>query len=534
MGMFALYANTIRYLKFEQLWHLVTKRMGGTCPLVKDYTPVLKVESIITLPAIKELDYDSEFLSRFSVDELMCNDITLLNSNEHLDLQGSWFFAQKSPLWNHNLHYFEYLFALAKQYENSKRQEYLKKIKSYILAWIEHNPQGSKNSAWECYPIALRLPNWIAIYSLLKNDISEDLVFHRIFLHSLFDQYSYLLNHLEKHLLANHYFEDLKALVIASTFFGDDNIRKVATAKLIEQCDEQILEDGMHFERSPMYQKLILEDLIRVEVALESVGDKNKKIRSYIQKMLNVSYSFEFGLDRLPLFNDCGNNITKNIRALVRASENWFKLSPEYKYCFQESGFYIFEFGDGWKIVVDGGQPGPDYSPGHAHCEAMAFELFHKGKPIFVNCGTFAYQCEERNFFKSTQAHNTVQVSGVEQSECWSNFRMARRARIVDVKNDKQTISMQMTDFLGHNIKRIISINPDYIEVYDVSRGNSIESFLHFTDVSYKFAVEIQCGKVNEFQSPYAEEFGVLEMIPSLKICGVGFVKYRMRVRNNQ
>lgn len=530
MGKVALYANTIRYLKPEQLWHQATKRLGLTCPLIKGYTPIYKAESVKPVPAIRELDYDTEFLSRFSVDELMRDEVTLLHSREYIDLQGLWFFEERSPLWNHNLHYFEYLFALAKQYEDSQKQEYLEKIKAYVIAWVKNNPQGSKNSAWECYPIALRLPNWIDLYSLLEEEIGADQEFQKVFIHTLFEQYSYLLNHLEKHLLANHYFEDLKALVIASTFFGDDKVRIVATAKLIEQCGEQIHKDGMQYERSPMYQKILLEDLIRVEVALESGGNKNEKIRSYIKKMLDVAYSLESGLDRLPLFNDCGKNITKSIKALVKASENWLKIAPEKKYSFPDSGFYIFEFGDGWKLVVDGGQPGPDYSPGHAHCEAMSFELFYKGKPFFVNCGTFAYQCDQRSFFKSTQAHNTVQVSGAEQSECWSSFRMARRARMGDVKADDQGISMQLTDYHGHKIKRTISINPDRIEVLDESSGNQITSFLHFTESSYKQAVLIQSGNMDEFQAPYAEEFGLQKKIPALKISGEGFIKYSIRV----
>ena len=186
MGKAALYANTIRYLKTEQLWHQATKRLGRPCPLIKGYIPDFKVESVRPVPAIRELDYDTEFLSRFSVDELMRNEVTLLHSSEHLDLQGTWFFEERSPLWNHNLHYFEYLFALTKQYEDSKEQVYLEKIKTYIAAWIKNNPQGSKNSAWECYPIALRLPNWIDLYSLLENDISADPEFQKVFFHYFF------------------------------------------------------------------------------------------------------------------------------------------------------------------------------------------------------------------------------------------------------------------------------------------------------------------------------------------------------------
>ena len=532
MGKVALYANTIRYLKPEQLFYQVMKRTGRPCPLIKGYTPTLNADSLKVVPALKELDYDTEFLNRFCVDELMCDKITLLHSGEQLDLKGSWFFEERSPLWNHNLHYFEYLFALAKKYEETSNTKYFDKIKSYITAWVEHNPQGSKNSAWEVYPIVLRLPNWIDLYALLEKEIVADSDFHSLFVRTMFDQYVYLLNHLEKHLLANHYFEDLKALVIASTFFGDDRVQEIAAVKLLEQCAEQILADGMQYERSPMYQKILLEDLIRVEAALESSGRKNKDIRQYIRKMLDVSYSLEFGLDRLPLFNDCGKNIAKSLNALVKACQNRLEITPERKNSFPDSGFYVFDFADGCKLVVDGGQPGPDYSPGHAHCEAMSFELFQKGKPIFVNCGTFAYQCEQRSFFKSTQAHNTARVNGAEQSECWSSFRMARRARIKNVQYEKHGISMCVTDYLGHPIKRTIRVNVDSVEIIDESDNASVESYLHFTDHAARHTVTVQAGEASEFRTPYAEEFGKQTEIPALKISGMGLVKYTIRVGN--
>lgn len=532
MGKIALYANTIRYLKPEQLWHQVTKRLGFTCPLIRKYTPTLEVEMMKTVPAIRELDYDEEFLSRFSVDELMRNEVTLLHSSEHLDLQGSWFFKERSPLWNHNLHYFEYLFALVKQYEDSKEQEYLKKVKTYITAWIKCNPQGSKNSSWECYPIALRLPNWIEIYSLLEKEIVEDPEFQKAFIHTLFEQYSFLLSHLEKHLLANHYFEDLKALVIASSFFGDDMVQKVATAKLIEQCVEQICEDGMQYERSPMYQKILLEDLIRVEVALESIDKKNEHIRKFIKKMLDVSFSLEQGLERLPLFNDCGKNITKSLNALVKACEKRFGITPEKKNTFPDSGFYIFEFGDDWKLIIDGGQPGPDYSPGHAHCEMMSFELFHAGKPVLVNCGTYAYQCDRRSFFRSTAVSNTVKIVGTEQSECWSSFRMARRSRLNDVILQNRSIQMKMTDYMEHKLTRTIEIHSDDIEITDESKGETIDSYLHFVSANTDI-IDIKKGQKSVLQTPYAEEFGKQEQISAIKISGEDSVQYTIRTKDN-
>lgn len=524
----ALYLHTICHLKPKQVWHQVFTKMGIACPLIKGYKPELRMEAMKRLPVVRELDFDEGFLSRFSVEELMQNKMTLLHQTESFDPNGSWSFPGRTPLWNHNLHYFEFLFALAKEYEESRCTSYLDKIKEYITAWIQRNPISSGNSAWACYPIALRLPNWIELYALLYEEMDRDGVFKAMLINSMFEQYTYLLNHLERHLLANHYFEDLKALVIASTFFGDAAVQEKASSELLKQCEEQILKDGMHFERSPMYQKIILEDLIRVEVALEAAHKPNETVRHFISNMLNAAVMLESGLDRLPLFNDCGKNVSKSLEALVKAAENCLGIKPEKKTCLPNGGFYVYELGkeNEWRLIIDAGQPSPDYSPGHSHCEAMSFELFHHGRPVLVNCGTYAYQCQQRKFFKSTEAHNTVRVAGVEQSECWSSFRMARRARIRDVSVEERKIVICMTDYKKHVLKRTISVQTDGLEIVDESKGESLESYLHFADESKTSMLCVQKGKFEQRMLPYAEEFGLQKEITAFRLCGRDTIRY--------
>ena len=67
-----------------------------------------------------------------------------------------------------------------------------------------------------------------------------------------------------------------------------------------KECKEEILADGMHFELSPMYHKIIFEDILRVAVALRSIKRKDTEIEEYLQPMLNVAWSLEEGLERIP------------------------------------------------------------------------------------------------------------------------------------------------------------------------------------------------------------------------------------------
>ncbi|MEY3026658.1 MAG: hypothetical protein RLZZ238_1555, partial [Planctomycetota bacterium] len=84
----------------------------------------------------------------------------------------------------------------------------------------------------------------------------------------------------------------------------------------------------------------------------------------------------------------------------------------------------------GLVAILDVGPVGPDYLPGHAHADALSFELSLGGRRLLVNSGTSLYGSgPERLRQRGTAAHNTVTVDGADSSEVWGGFRVARRAR---------------------------------------------------------------------------------------------------------
>ena len=96
------------------------------------------------------------------------------------------------------------------------------------------------------------------------------------------------------------------------------------------------------------------------------------------------------------------------------------------------TGYFGYRHG-GDSLIVDCGPVGPDYQPGHAHCDTLSYELHVGGVPIVVDSGTFDYEPGQfRHYLRSTAAHNTVRIDGQEQSEIWGQFRVARRARPVE------------------------------------------------------------------------------------------------------
>ena len=67
-------------------------------------------------------------------------------------------------------------------------------------------------------------------------------------------------------------------------------------------------------------------------------------------------------------------------------------------------------------------------SCGHSHADALALELFAGGAPLLVDAGTYAYSGAPRNRYRSTAAHNTVEVAGRGASEPSTAFRWATHA----------------------------------------------------------------------------------------------------------
>src|SRR6185436_10242882 len=94
-----------------------------------------------------------------------------------------------------------------------------------------------------------------------------------------------------------------------------------------------------------------------------------------------------------------------------------------------QSGYYVLRK-DQDMMIIDCGEIGPRYQPGHAHCDTLSYELAVNGRRMIVDSGVYDYEhSRQRAYARSTRAHNTVTVDDEEQSEIWGVFRVARRAR---------------------------------------------------------------------------------------------------------
>lgn len=411
-----LYAYTVSYLRPSQVVAQVLKRVRPSFRLppprsVKVRSGVTIGPSPVVSPSAAD-DFSFCFLNR-----------TVSFPPSAID----WAAPELPKLWRYNLHYFDYLADPARSDEAKCR---------LISDWIAKNLVGA-GDGWEPYPVSLRMVNWIKFF-LQRGNPPEN-----TWLQSLVTQAAWLERNLEHHLLANHLFKNAVALVFAGVYFeGADAERWLHKGweMLQRELVEQFLSDGGHYERSPMYHSIGLVDCLDVVNLLDHSGllvETQGIARLKDTARLAVAYLRALCLPDgdITLFNDAAFGIAPSPAQIFdyagRVLGDALPLSCEAveTYELKESGYYVFGRG-GDRLVVDCGPIGPDYQPGHAHCDTLSYELAIDGRRLIVDSGVYDYEASpERAYARSTRAHNTVVVDGMDQSEIWGVFRVARRAR---------------------------------------------------------------------------------------------------------
>lgn len=468
---YSLVWNTVKYLKPVQVVNQVLNRFKKKDRVYFEKLPVEYREVHISIP---ELDCDGLLVARFKPEWMSKGKVCLLNQVVDLNYAPSYTKSLKPLIYN-NVYYFEYGIALASKYQETKDKAYLELFKKCYQDYLDAHANVKSS-----YTMALHIPNVLIALELFGEAVEPD--FRDKVYCELYSQYQYLQKHQEKHLLANHYFEDLKALIIASYLFKDNKKLNGYLKVFKKQCDEQILEDGVHYELSLMYHKLILEDVMRIAMlAKQPVFPECNWITPLIQKMTDACYSLEKGMGRTPLFNDAGDNVAKTCEQLCLAAEKQFGVKSELKDAFEVSGYY--KLYDGNKaLIFDAGKIGVDYQSAHGHCDCLSFELSVDGKPLFVNSGSYEYQGDLRKYFRTTRAHNTVEINGHEQSQCWGGFRVGKRISRVHGAMGDGFVDGSYRSYLGEEHQRRIALNNGIMEVVDsvkAQEGVPVKSYLH-------------------------------------------------------
>lgn len=460
-----LYFHTLRYLRPIQIWGRILFRLSRPKPDLKAAPSRRPIENKWVLPAPRSISMRSPNRFRF------------LNVEGELVNPGDWNSEAYAKLWLYNLHYFDDLNA-------EGAVERVDWHRALIARWIAENAPGMGNG-WEPYPLSLRIINWIK-WHFAGNELDATAS------KSLAVQVRFLMRRLEHHILGNHLFVNAKALVFAGCFFEGKEARAwllKGLSILKREIPEQILGDGGQFERSPMYHAMAYEDMLDLlnlfrafPAQFASVERHDGEWEEAIQSMGQWLRTMCHPDGEIAFFNDAAIGIAPPPGHLfdyakrlglpaTRLSEALIHLDS--------TGYIRLSKGEA-VLLIDVAPIGPDYLPGHAHADTLSYELSLSGKRVLVNSGTSRYGLgAEREWERSTAAHNTVEVDGQSSSEVWSGFRVARRAYPFDVsierKGDALIVEAAHDGFrrlAGRPIhRRCWVLGQKRLEVYDIIEG---------------------------------------------------------------
>ncbi len=359
------------------------------------------------------------------------NRVCFFNEEGTIHSPFDWNQSLKTKLWLYHLHYLDELNSVCNE---SKEKE----LGTWIEKWIKDNPPTMGNG-WEPYPLSLRLINLIKWYRFKERPLASSI------LRSMYLQAQALEKQVEYHIRANHLFVNGKALVFIGAFFNDrrgDQWLERGLYLLDQEFKEQFLEDGGHFERSPMYHASLLWDICDlIHLAdctqIDALKQRRSTWQAYLLKGMawlnamchpdgDISFFNDAALDMAPTLSE----LNKYVACLGIAVNTEAKSEVEH---LKQSG-YIVVHNNLCKAILDVAPIAPDYQPGHAHADTLSFELSLFGKRFLVNSGTSQYhEGHLRMWQRGTSAHNTVCINDMDSSEVWSSFRVARRAKPKDL-----------------------------------------------------------------------------------------------------
>ncbi len=416
--------------------------------------------------------------SKIKADNIIQNRFTFLN-NLTYQFTGEidW---KKDPfeyrLWSFNLNYFDYLDDLLNAFFFTSDKRYLDKGYALIDEWIKKNLTVYDSDLWDPYVTSKRLINWVKFISFCS--IHNNTKITNFYVKAISTQLSFLKSNIEYYLGANHLIMDAKGLIFGGCFLGDDKAIKQGLKILRKEFTEQVLTDGAHYERSPSYQVEVIEHYLEAALVLKKNGYKKigEEILDKIELMFDYLYNIIMPNGEIPLLNDSTLDYPMNALNLLECGAILYKKKHYLNYCKGDfSGFtsklfkeekvdilkgisddtnidpkYRSNYASGYYVLKDNvdnnqlyflfdcGDCGPDYNLGHAHADSLNVILTIGAKKILVDSGTYTYKkCSERDYFRSTMAHNTISIDGKSSSQVWAAFRTAKRAKTKVLKYEE-------------------------------------------------------------------------------------------------
>ena len=349
--------------------------------------------------------------------------LEVLGARHALTSPRDWTVGAPSKLWAYHANYFDFL-------RCPETTEDVDALGARVEGWIAAFPPTTP-VAWDPYPASRRVVNWVLWSHELGRRPSERM------LCSMETHLEDIALHLEYDLGGNHLLANAKALLVGGSFLASPRPRALAARGLslfTEELRAQVLADGGHHERSPMYQCFVLEDVLDVLNVARASDRTAGLLAECAESMLGWMADIVHPDGEVPLFNDAALGMAPRPKELVAYAKRLGLSVPSSVDVRRRVGARLdsgIVRGTAGRLTLlaDVGDLGPDHLPAHGHADSLTFELSVMGRRVLVDPGTSSYEDGPvREAERSTRAHNTVEVNGEDSSEMWSVFRVGHRA----------------------------------------------------------------------------------------------------------
>lgn len=305
-----------------------------------------------------------------------------------------------------------------------ERHEFTDRVDSWLTSYIKKEAIGSRigylRGFWAPYAVSLRIIN-LSRYGAWKGGLTEE---EKRF---LYKNLLFLDNNVEWDVGGNHLIENGAALVVGGYAFPDEGDRFVEKGLdvLKSTASTQFLDDGYHFERSPMYHLEVTE---RMLTALSILSKHKVHLPGWLIQTVASASDFTEHLrppdDRIPLLNDTAFGQAHRLETILAYASSIgvdasFRGDPE------ESDLYWFET-DETTLLFDAGDSGPERQMAHTHNDPGTILIWKEATRVITDTGVFDYQPgKNRTVSRSVESHNTVQVDETEPVSYGGRFRMS-------------------------------------------------------------------------------------------------------------
>ena len=390
-------------------------------------------------------------------------------------------------VWEINRH--QYLSALV---STSLGRENPQFIVSALSGWVNGNPYLLGPNWASSLELALRVISWAFILNRPTVNSAVGSAQYARIASSLNHQLGHISRHLSRYSSANnHLIGEAAGLYLGSVYFpalrGSRKWRAKARRILEREIKVQVTPDGVNREQSVGYHLFTLEFFLLAFLCADRIGEPfSGSYARRLKAMLEYLYAIATPEGYLPEFGDSDDGRAFQLvpdaspfRTVMELGgilfeepvylEFWDELSPSAIILLGDRGKTGFQalkssprtkgtqsrlFPEGGKavlsaeflrlkVIFDFGEHGYPSIAAHAHADALSIQVALGGEYILIDPGTYSYHSypEWRTYFRSTAAHNTVRIDGVDQSVMGGRFlwKQVAQSQLLEWKSDETT-----------------------------------------------------------------------------------------------